>query len=634
MFIYVFGIKLIRKSSLPKVIEKLCHLFLPSFSPFDNLKLLLLGILTFFLLGFGTYFSLVSIFYIDLKHILTLISLFTFSFFIGYISLITPMGLGVREGITTYGLLPFLASGSAALVALFSRVIFIISELISLLIVILWNKLNFKLLKRIEEFIVKYKYEFLLIIFISIYIIYFTTASFLRYDNFYTGRFDLGNMDQTVWNTIHGRIFQLTDPNGTQTISRLSVHADFILVLISPLYLIWSNPKILLLLQTFVLAFGAFFIYLISKDVLKNKLISLVFALTFLLSPAIEFINLYDFHPVALASTFLLVTFYFYLKKKYLWFLIFAILSALTKEELWAIVGIFGFFMLIRSIKEKEVKNNFEKILGTLLFIFGFGFSYLLIAKIIPFVKGSDHFALSYYADFGNSPLDILKTILLNPIKTFSTLFEHTRITYISQLIGPVGFLSLLAPVFLIFAVPDLLISLLSNNPQLHQIYYQYSASIIPFVFISAIYGSKLIVDRIKFIDYQKISIYILITSLFYLYITGPLAGSKNANIDMFSKQLTNSKSISRFLSSIPKKYSIAATNNLGSHLSRRQNIYTLPIGLDKADVIVFLVDHGFSDQSIFEQKRVISKLSNNPQYFLVFQDKDFFAFKKLNLPL
>jgi uncharacterized membrane protein len=55
-------------------------------------------------------------------------------------------------------------------------------------------------------------------------------------------------MDQTVWNTIHGRIFQLTDPNGTTNISRLAFHADLILVLISPLYLIWSSPEMLLLI--------------------------------------------------------------------------------------------------------------------------------------------------------------------------------------------------------------------------------------------------------------------------------------------------------------------------------------------------------------------------------------------------
>src|ERR1035437_4386206 len=124
------------------------------------------------------------------------------------------------------------------------------------------------------NFIKRHKYALALLSFIALYIAYFTTASFLRYDNFFTGRFDLGNMDQTVWNAIHGRIFQLTDPNGTTNISRLAFHADFILVLISPLYLIWSSPEMLLLLQTVILGLGAIVVYFIAKNIIKNKNLS------------------------------------------------------------------------------------------------------------------------------------------------------------------------------------------------------------------------------------------------------------------------------------------------------------------------------------------------------------------------
>src|SRR3989344_7353207 len=116
----------------------------------------------------------------------------------------------------------------------------------------------------------KYKYELVLALLISIYISYFTTASFQRYDNFYTGRYDLGNMDQTVWNTINGRIFQTSNESGS-IISRLSAHADFMLILLSPFYLLWSHPKMLLLIQTIVLALGAVFVYLIAEKILKNK---------------------------------------------------------------------------------------------------------------------------------------------------------------------------------------------------------------------------------------------------------------------------------------------------------------------------------------------------------------------------
>lgn len=105
----------------------------------------------------------------------------------------------------------------------------------------------------------------------------------MRYDNFYTGRYDLGGMDQTVWNTIHGRIFQASGDNG-EVISRLSSHADFILILISPLYKIWSDPRMLLLLQTIVIALGAVFIFKLANMIL-GKNAAVVFSILFFAKP-------------------------------------------------------------------------------------------------------------------------------------------------------------------------------------------------------------------------------------------------------------------------------------------------------------------------------------------------------------
>jgi uncharacterized membrane protein len=182
-----------------------------------------------------------------------------------------------------------------------------------------------------KQFLSNHRHAIALGFLILVYIAYFSIASLLRYSNFYTGRFDLGNMDQAVWNTIHGRIFQITDPNGTAIISRLAFHADFILVLISPLYLIWSNPQMLLLLQTVTLAFGAVFVYLIANHLLRNKSLALTLSAVFLLNPSLQFSNLYDFHAIVLGTTLLLATFYFFLRRKYLLFLIFAFLSGATK---------------------------------------------------------------------------------------------------------------------------------------------------------------------------------------------------------------------------------------------------------------------------------------------------------------
>ena len=65
-------------------------------------------------------------------------------------------------------------------------------------------------------------------------------------------------MEQTIWNTLHGHIFEFTNPNGTTIVSRLAFHADFILVLLAPIYALWQDPRLLLLIQTAILGLGAF----------------------------------------------------------------------------------------------------------------------------------------------------------------------------------------------------------------------------------------------------------------------------------------------------------------------------------------------------------------------------------------
>jgi uncharacterized membrane protein len=185
-------------------------------------------------------------------------------------------------------------------------------------------------------------HEIILGLLIALFILYFTIASFARYDNYYTGRYDLGNMTQTVWNTAHGRIFQLTHPESTETISRLAIHADFILILFAPLYWIWESPKVLLLVQSATVGLGAMFVYLLANKLIRNKNISLVFAFSYLINPAVGWATLFDFHAVTLATTFLLGATYYLMKKEYAWFLLYAFLAAITKEQVWLMVALFG----------------------------------------------------------------------------------------------------------------------------------------------------------------------------------------------------------------------------------------------------------------------------------------------------
>lgn len=608
---------------------------IPKLSFYENLKLYISAIMAFFFFGLATYFSAASIIYLDPKNILSFVGLFVFALLVGYLSIVTPMGLGVREGVTTFGLLRYTTPANASLIAIFTRIIFIISEVIFFVVISFFEKIKNKYLSSFWEAIGSHKHEVVLLIFILIYCLYFTSASFLRYDNFFAGRFDLGNMDQTVWNTINGRIFQMTDPNATETVSRLNFHSDFILILISPLYLIWANPKMLLLLQTIVLASGALFIFLIARKVLKEKSLALTFSALFLLNPSVQFANLYDFHAVTLGTTLLLATFYFFIKKSYILFLFFALLSGLSKEDIWVIVALLGLALVLRVFFENKFKLKFSKkqlveiFIGLFLFLTSAIIFYLLIWLIMPQLRGASHFALSYYSGFGDSPSEVSKNIILMPFKTISIISSSQRVEYLVQLFLPFGFTSFLSPLFLIFAMPDLLINLLSSNKPLREIYYQYTSAITPFIIISSIYAINFLKKRFVRLENNFVIFYLVTTTLFSAYLYGPLPGGKHANLQMFNNQLSNRIAIEDFISKIPKNHSVTASNNLGSHLSHRKNLYNIPIATDSADMILFLLNDYFAQPPLSVQKEMAKSLEKSGNYILVYKDGDFVAFAK-----
>src|SRR6516225_3388467 len=95
-----------------------------------------------------------------------------------------------------------------------------------------------------------------ILVFITLaYFAWMYEQSVLRYDTFQATAFDLGNMDQAVWNTLHGRWFQFTNhgSNWYGTPIRLAQHVEPIIFLLSLIYLLHPDVHILLAIQTLAL---------------------------------------------------------------------------------------------------------------------------------------------------------------------------------------------------------------------------------------------------------------------------------------------------------------------------------------------------------------------------------------------
>ena len=334
-------------------------------------------------------------------------------------------------------------------------------------------------MKKILNFFLKYKFEIILWFFILAYIVYLSFLSIQRYLSLNSSYYDLGIMNQVVYNTAHGRFLEMTNQALDKNVSRLATHFDPILAFLAPFYFIYPSPSTLLIIQTIVLAIGAWFIYLIAKNTLKNKIYAFIFSLSYLSLFLVTRTNLFDFHPVALATTFLLAAIYFEIVNKNVLTFIFIILSLLTKEHVGLVTFFYGLYIFF--LKKKKTFGLFICLTSIIFFA-------STIFFIIPYFRQATHFAAKYFNDFGDTPEKAIGGILFSPKKILAILIKKDTLIYLSRFLLSYGVLAVFAPFFLVIAGPEILINVLSANNNMRSFYFHYNSLIVPFLVVSAIF--------------------------------------------------------------------------------------------------------------------------------------------------
>lgn len=325
-----------------------------------------------------------------------------------------------------------------------------------------------------------------------IYSLEMSHQAILRYDTFKATAFDLGNMDQVLWNTIHGRLFQFTnqaiDWYGPPT--RLAIHFEPIILPLSLLYAFHADPRILLVFQTLALASGALPVFLLTRKLIPAwPLLAALMATAYLLSPALLGLNIFDFHPVALATPLLLFALLALEYRRLVWFVILCVLAASTKEDVPLAIALLGVLVMWKYKLPR---------LGLALLIGGALWSLLAFRVIIPhFYPGLQANNFWYrYEELGSSPGQAILNLFVKPWLFFGLFFTMDRIYYLAGLLRGTGFLALLAPEWLLPALPSLAVNLLSTDPLLYSGVYHYNAAIIPFIMMAAIVGVRRLLSQ------------------------------------------------------------------------------------------------------------------------------------------
>jgi uncharacterized membrane protein len=449
----------------------------------------------------------------------------------------------------------------------------------------------------------------------------FAALSVLRHRAFATGRFDLGNMVQAVWWTAHGHPLRMTNLHGEQ-ISRLAAHVDPLLAVFGPLWWIWPSPDLLLVVQALAIGAGAFPVYWLARKHLSSPRAGLGFALAYLLYPATGWLSLNEFHPVALATPLLLYAFWFLDTDRLLAFALCAIPAAASKEEIGLVIAGFGIWY---ALARRRVAA------GLVVAVLGFAWSAIAIGVVLPhFHTAGESDFYGRYSEVGGSAAGVVKTTFTHPGRIAHAAFSGRDLHYLVTLVVPLAGLSLLAPLVLIAALPELAINLLSATPTQTSIHFHYTAGLIPPLVIAAVLGAKRLTRWTL-----AVAAVAVVAALVGNYWLGPIPGWRHvlggSTFQATAARVTaHDRIAARALRLIPKSAVVSATNTLGAHLSARRRVLSFPYVQDATWIAADETQPGYADRyAPLPTALALVALRRNPDWRLVFEQDGVLVFNR-----
>lgn len=457
----------------------------------------------------------------------------------------------------------------------------------------------------------------------AIYISFISWIMIYKYNTFATGALTHGFYDQLVWNTAHGNF--LSSSFNREFTTSLGEHASFIWLIIAPLYLIWSDPKVLFVAQSLLAALGAIPLYLISSHLFNSRWTGLVISGAYLLYFPLQNANLAGINDLALAPVFFLAAFYAWMKDRPGWMLLWLALLLGVNEELALTVAAFGLYSILFSR---------HKVLGFYIAVGGVAYFLLAIQIIIPHFRGAPYAFVLLPSYLGATAIDKLAAFALNPIFIIKSLIFPwpDKLLAFIQITGPLSFTPVFGGSALLMIIPAALIKWLSSDPGYWGSSLFSTAHLTPLLFVAACFGirnvsewrhSTLLHKRNLWISDKERVVFalawvLLVGSFLTCYFLGATPISRTFRTPILSvtekARMASFKSIGQM---VPAQASLSAQDNVLSHFSERERISLFPEIRNAS--FIFLDLHGSkAPLNEIEYRNHILSLLDSGEYGLV----------------
>ncbi|MBI5527650.1 MAG: DUF2079 domain-containing protein [Deltaproteobacteria bacterium] len=404
------------------------------------------------------------------------------------------------------------------------------------------------------------------------YTVVYSALSIWRHSIYNSSMYDLALFDQLIWNMAHGRFFE----SSIKGFNYLGDHVSPILILLTPLYWIWEDVRILLVFQSAAIAAAAFPFAAAATGALRSRTAGVMMAAVFLLYPNLGYVNLFDFHPeILLVPIFTFVV--FFQRRGRPWAAAACALLALTvKEDAAITAACFGLYLFFAAGARAP---------GAVVATVSAAWFLVAMNVIIPANKPSGasdgYLYIERYAHLGASLPEVLRNALLHPVKALVEPYRWWKGVTALRMFVPVAFLPFVGwPLFLV-AVPVLAYSYISSYIAQFDLRFQYVTIAVPFILFAALDGAVFVkkrldglaaVRRIVWLSAPRSAVVVAAALLALNGFSVYWVVNSHRQNKTFARHY-NESAIREALGLIPKDASVATINTLGPQLAHRRTL-------------------------------------------------------------
>src|SRR2546426_10736183 len=406
----------------------------------------------------------------------------------------------------------------------------------------------------------------------------YVAISIDRHDHFASNAFDLGVQDQTVWGYSRLQII----PNTVEMIPNLlGDHFHPILMAIAPLYWIWDDARVLLVVQAALLAVAGVPIFWWARERL-GLLAAIAVEAAYLVFWGVLSGVIYDFHHIAFAVPAISFGLYGVLTNRNRLFWAMLVVGLLTRENIALTFAAIGVYVAV-------VQHRWR--LGAAVVAVCVAWFVALIEVVMPAIAGAPYGHWTYEA-LGTGPASALLHLVRHPISSLELLVDNPiKRKLWGGILGAWLLVPLISPISIV-AIPTLLERLWSSNPALWSASFHYSLVIAPVLAFATIDTlarvRRLLPERLRQIATGTASIAVLSAGL--VLTVGIVRPLDELGTYTWAGQAAEIQSC---LDVIPPTASVSASDGLLPHLSHRREIYLLTMKSDAHYVAIDLASYG-----------------------------------------